>query len=326
MKQRRLSLARLLAVALLGVGLFNPAGAEREPVVDASGGEAGALPRPALNHLYVVLDAETFAALRDSPWVERALASPDAGLPHFQRPTEDSDRLFLRGRNTYLEFFAPDNRFGEPVGKVGIALGLDALADLKAVEQAWRRAYGADVRHSEVKFSRTDPPVPWYDAIQVDATSNNPHLVAWAMTYKPEFVSWISGDAGTGTRTSRIDVLAARWEEGQNLEDIAGLSLAVPRSLHDRLVEQLEYAGMQRDDSAGGTRLGGDGWYLLLRPLDSNTRGLEYIELRAGGMMEAGCTVTFGNSSIEAEDPQGMRWWFRTMGGRTLPPCRKKTP
>ncbi|WP_202843187.1 DUF5829 family protein [Luteimonas saliphila] len=182
MKRRRPSSASLLAVACLGIGLLSPTWAEREPTADASGGAAEALPRPALNHLYVVLDAETFAALRDSPWVERALARPDAGLPHFQQPTDDSDRLFLRGRNTYLEFFAPGNRFGEPVGKAGIAMGLDAAADLEALEQAWRAAYGADVRHSEVKFGRTDPLVPWYDAIQVDATSDNPRLVLWAMT------------------------------------------------------------------------------------------------------------------------------------------------
>nr|WP_238346070.1 DUF5829 family protein [Luteimonas saliphila] len=181
-KRRRPSSASLLAVACLGIGLLSPTWAEREPTADASGGAAEALPRPALNHLYVVLDAETFAALRDSPWVERALARPDAGLPHFQQPTDDSDRLFLRGRNTYLEFFAPGNRFGEPVGKAGIAMGLDAAADLEALEQAWRAAYGADVRHSEVKFGRTDPLVPWYDAIQVDATSDNPRLVLWAMT------------------------------------------------------------------------------------------------------------------------------------------------
>jgi hypothetical protein len=311
---------------LLGIGAFNPAWAEREPTVGAAGSEAAPLRPPALNHLYVVLDAETFAALRDSPWVEQVLATPDAGLPDFHKPTGDSDRLFIRGRNSYLEFFAPDNRFGEPVGKVGIALGLDAASDLKALEQAWRGAYGADVRHTEVKFSRTDPPVPWYDAVQVDATSNNTHLVVWAMTYKPGFVAWLSGDAGTDARIRRIDVLAGRWRDGQNFEDIVGLSLAVPRPLYERLVEQFRKAGMQRDDSAGTTRLDGDGWYLLIQPLESDASRLNYIELRAGGWMETGCALVLGSALIDVQHVGTMRWRFGTEGERLLPPCRQGVP
>lgn len=322
MKQRRHPFACFAAVALLAIVVFNPAWSEREPTMGASG-EAAPLRPPALNHMYVVLDAETFAALRDSPWVERVLATPDAGLPHFQRPSADSDRLFLRGRNTYLEFFAPDNRFGEPVGKVGIAMGLDASADLKALEQAWRRAYGADVRHTEVTFRRTDPPVPWYDAIQVDATSDNPHLVAWAMTYKPEFVAWLSGEAGTDARTSRSDALASRWRDGQNFVDIAGVSLVVPRPLRDRLVEQLQMGGMQRDESSGATRLDGEGWYLAFQPLDSEASRLDHIELRTAGRMEAGCALVLGESSIEVEHAGRTRWRFGARSEPLLPPCRE---
>ncbi|WP_202843189.1 hypothetical protein [Luteimonas saliphila] len=99
------------------------------------------------------------------------------------------------------------------------------------------------------------------------------------------------------------------------------MSLAVPRPLQDRIVDQLQHAGMQREDGAGRIRLSGDDWYLVLESHDSNASGLEYIELRAGGTMDAGCGFALGNSTVNIEHSVRMRWRFGAQPTQALPPC-----
>lgn len=251
---------------------------------DASEPTGGVLP-PALNHVYVVLDAATFTAIRESADLKQLLGRSDGGLPDYAPPAPDADRIFFRGRQTYLEIFGPDNRFREPVGKVGLALGYDQPARLEALEAVWRNTCGTEVRRTQVAFRRAQPPVPWYETLQCDSTAAGPHLAVWAMVYRPEFYRWQSG-AGPDAppRVARADVLAGRAAAGQGRFDITALEIRLNASLHARLVRQFEHAGFEREDGPAGTRLRGDGWELLLREA-SGAPGLVSMSLTADAML-----------------------------------------
>lgn len=114
------------------------------------------------------MDGPTFAALRDDPALAALLGRTDGGLPDYAPPRADADRIFFRGRETYLEIFAPQNRFEEPVGKVGLGLGLDASDHFDAVENPGRVHCGDRARRTPVEYRRSTPPTPWYDAVQCD--------------------------------------------------------------------------------------------------------------------------------------------------------------
>lgn len=234
---------------------------------------------PAINHLYVVLDAETYAAVRDSRALAKILGRTDGGLPDYAPPAPDADRVFFRGRTTYLEFFAPNNRFGEPVGKVGLALGHDDPQRFDALEQKWRASCGDKARRTPVEWRRSDPPVPWYDALQCDDTAAGPDLALWAMVYRPEFYRWQSGDSVDGpTRTARADILAPRRAKGQGRFDITDVTIALADPLYTKLIAQLEQAGFAREDAATGTFLRGNGWTMQLRRVTTGP-GLVSIQL-----------------------------------------------
>jgi hypothetical protein len=231
---------------------------------------AGAMHPAALNHVYVVLDQATFSAIRKSPELSALLGRSDGGLPDYAPPPPDADRIFFRGRHTYLEIFAPDNRFREPVDKVGLALGYDQTARFETLEQAWRTACGNETRRTRVAFRRTSPPVPWYDALQCDSSATGPHFAMWAMVYLPGFHRWQSGAAADAPpRIARADVLAGRIAAGQGRFDITALEINVRAPLHATLVKQLESAGFEREAAPAGTRLRGDGFGLLLREADT---------------------------------------------------------
>lgn len=226
-----------------------------------SGEKVAAREAPSLNHVYIVLDRATFSAIRKNRELARLLGRTDGGLPDHAPPPPDADRIFFRGRHTYLELFAPDNRFREPVGKVGIALGHDQVERFEGLAAKWKDACGPRFRRTPVTYSRRQPAVPWYDAIQCDDTASGPQLALWAMVYRPDFQRWQSGgDDSTPARIARADILALRRGQGQGRFDITALSLKVSPALYLQLARQLETAGMARN----GAQFSGEGWTLTL--------------------------------------------------------------
>lgn len=217
---------------------------------------------PSLNHVYIVVDQATFDAIRDSRELATLLGRADGGLPDYAPPPPDSDRIFFRGRTTYLELFAPQNRFGEPVGKVGLALGHDQPRQFEALAAAWKATCGSAFRRTPVTYSRHQPPVPWYDSIQCDGTAGGPNLAVWAMVYRPDFYRWQSGEGeDAAPRTSRADIQQPRIAAGQGRFDIEELTIGVGAASYPALVAQLEAAGFTRK----GSVFTGAGWRLKVR-------------------------------------------------------------
>ncbi|WP_140418502.1 DUF5829 family protein [Sphingomonas mucosissima] len=270
----------------------------------------GAMRSPALNHLYVVLDKETFAAIRDNRELAILLGRTDGGLPDYAPPKPDADRVFLRGRSTYLELFAPTNRFNEPVGKVGVALGHDEPVPFEALAKTWQGTCGTQMRRSRAEWTQAQPPVPWYDAVQCDDTAEGPNVAVWAMVYRPEFYRWQSQAApNSPPRTARADVLEARLTAGQGRFDVTRVAIDVEPLLHAKLVAQLEKTGFSREDTAAGTRLLGQGWELLLRETNG-APGLVSIDLATDRPLRG--EVSLGTARMVPRSAAGARLYFRT--------------
>lgn len=265
----------VIALALLAVGGFPTLSAfhanSRDDENSRGGSAVASQSTPSLNHVYIVLDQSTFDAIRDSRTLARLFGRADAGLPDYALPPPEADRIFFRGRRTYLELFAPNNRFEEPVGKVGLALGHDHAKDFEELATKWKDACGSRFRRTSIEYRRQRPPVPWYEAIQCDDTASGPHLAVWSMVYRPEFHEWQSGGIGSSSqRIARAEILAPRRADGQGRFDITGLSLKVSATTYPNLSRQLEQAGMVRD----GDQFLGDGWKIKLE-VDETPRFVE---------------------------------------------------
>jgi hypothetical protein len=289
-----------LALTSLAVLCALPAAHTAAQSQNVRAADAPGAPAPALNHVYVVLDAATFAAVRDSTELAALLGRTDAGLPDYDPPAPDADRVFFRGRETYLEFFAPDNRFGEPVGKVGLALGNDDPDDLDALERTWRETCPTGARRTPVEYRRAQPPVPWYDAMQCDETAGGDHLALWAMAYRPQFHRWQSGLTGEA-QTSRARILAPRAEHGQGRFDIVRVHLQVDPDTSRALVRQLEDVGFAKQVSPSGILLQGDDWELSLRVSDETPRLLA-IDLATDSPPPE--RLTLGSGALQRSGPR----------------------
>ena len=266
-----------------------------------------------LNHVYVVLDEETFAAVRDSEWMKTQFASVDTGLPTFAPPQADSQRLYIRGKTTYVELLGPRNPFNEPVGKVGLALGVDTLPLLDAVEAAWSVSLGTAADRYNVEWKKATPARPWYEVVQHRSTSANQDLVVWASAYRPEFLPWLYPQRpAQDNRGSRADFLAPLFQPERLFQDVTALTIAVPEELRQQIARQLQAVGYRRTERGERLELHAAGWTLTLLASSTHRRGL--LAMTVATHREGGADMDLGPRSAIQFDSDSADWRFTFEG------------
>lgn len=302
--ERPATTARSLLLGLLWMVACTVCGAQELPdQADSLEDQVG------LNHFYVVLDEETFAAVRDSEWLKTQFASVDTGLPKFSPPQADSQRLYIRGKTTYVELLGPRNPFNERIGKIGLALGVDALPLLDAVRDAWSASLGTTADRYNVEWKKSTPARPWYEVIQHRSTSDNPDLVLWASAYRPEFLAWLYPHrSAPDNRGSRPDFLAPLFRPERLFQDVTALTIAVPEELRQQIARQLQAVGYRRAEQGERLELHAAGWTLTL--LASNARRQGLLSMTVATNREGGADVVLGPGSKIEFGPRSALWRF----------------
>jgi hypothetical protein len=195
------------------------------------------LPPVPLNHLYVVLDAETYAALRASRFLLEEFAAVDAGLPDFGSIDPGTDVLYVRGAETYLELMGPQNHFGEPVGQLGLGFGVDAPGSLPQVFASLRAA-GLRPYFSRDHVDFAGPvPIPWKHTTGPRAPLAD-GVAVWASEYEPGFARWLDPSADPRA-VARRDFLRPRFRVDRLLADVVGIRLGVDPTARESITEGL---------------------------------------------------------------------------------------
>ena len=210
------------------------------PVHAADSAERG--PAVFLNHFYVVVDSPTYAAARASTFLTRRFA------PFEARTTVRNDQtytgIYWYGRRTYFELFEPGAQ--GPVGASGLALGVEDEDASTAVRQAWAEALGTADGGPVTRKTGTDE-VPWFE---MSYAGEIPGLRVFLMEYHRDFLArWYAGltPARSITRADVLDRYVAKiGQSGRRqsalLEDVVGLTIALPAAERERLVKQLRAA------------------------------------------------------------------------------------
>ncbi|WNG46983.1 hypothetical protein F0U60_24775 [Archangium minus] len=235
-----------------------------------------AAPRVLLNHVYVVLDAEHFEALRGSEFFLREFAEVDAGLPAF-RPIQATDqRLYVRGQDTYLELLGPENPFKEPVGKVGVGLSVEQEGELKRLVPHLKRTLGERIGESKAQWTfEGRGQVPWYDAIHGETSERDASLALWVSEYHAGFFQALYPERPWDAHdVSRRAFMGPRFKPERLLRDITGLTLELSPERAAILTRELVAMGYRQTSAPGDVlTLEGGGVRWSLRE-SSRPRGL----------------------------------------------------
>lgn len=241
-----------------------------------------------LNHFYVVLDHETYAAIEANPFLRKEFASFE------KRTTVRRDStytgLYFYGTNTYFEFFDASTE-KRAVGESGIAFGVDASGAMPKVPGA---SAGEITRQWDGKQ------VPWFQRLS-PAERVAPGIDTWVMEYLPDFLKQWRPELEVGQGVSRAEVLK-RYKRAlasnpplPMLEDVTGLTIALETSEKERFLAW---------NSAIRTRFA-----LTFEPVKDGARGIRRVEFRLRRPPPASTLMMFGLHSTLTLRPDGTATW-----------------
>ena len=221
-----------------------------------------------LNHLYRVVDRETFAAARDSAWLREHFAPSE--LRTTTRPDWTYTGLYFYGVSTYLELFE-DGAQG-PDGNSGLAFGLETPAATAAIADIWRQALGDAEARLVVRPPTTDvdgaavvdgpQSAPWFHiAHAVPDRRDRLHL--WSMEYHADFLSAWHGALTESRGITRGEVLEryARIIGGPAdplFGDVTAVTMALSPGERGFLMRHLDAFEHRLGDLTGGQLPGAD--------------------------------------------------------------------
>jgi hypothetical protein len=265
----------LLAASLAGLGdLAGLAAAPQEKT----------MPPVYLNHVYRVLDKETFEAADRSEYLRTEFAQFE------RRTTKSGDDswtgLYYYGETTYFEFLAADPARNRPLGQSGVALGVEESGASGAVRKALDGLGMGPVRTIDRPRETAGKMVPWFKMTGFEP--KDPILVSWVMEYSPAFLKeWHPelrpGLSGVSRRAvlERYHAKAALAAPPKDplLKNVTAIRLELSPEKVEAFGRELAALGYRRAAKARGASWSGPDVRIDLVPAAGEARGIVSIEM-----------------------------------------------
>lgn len=241
--------------------------------------------RPApvyLNHVFAVVDRETYDAIAASKFLREEFAVTE------QRTTKRADisytGQYFYGMRTYFEFLPPESAAGLVAGNSGVGLGIEAAGGLDAFGKQLEQR-GLSSQQAPVTRELAGEQLPWFRMLGIDMPTASFSL--FAMEYQPQFLErWHADDAARPPLLARSAVLQryatvlkrAALREGSLFKDIREVRLALDRAQREPLLAICAAAGYEIEKGADSWTVFGPQFRVLLRDSTGST-GVTAIEL-----------------------------------------------
>lgn len=276
------------------------------------GAAVAPIPTVFLNHFFVVISPQSYAAILADPYLTTTFA------PFEKRTTARNDQTYTGaywyGRKTYFEVFEPPSQ--GPLGTSGVAFSVDGVGESAAVKAAWTGSLGAAETSPVTRRTETAEPV-WFHTTAARGFGSGLRL--WLMEYHKDFLaSWypeLTPARGT-TRAEALDRYVAKIgrtadRETAVLRDVTRLTLALDDASRDRLRSHVLPVGWSASASSGDAAVvftGPEGIVLEVVKATEARRGIIEARFSVQGTPRAH-TATLGQVRLEVE-PKSARMRF----------------
>jgi hypothetical protein len=278
-----------------------------------------ALPSPttSLNHFYAVVDDTTAAAIKTSAFL-REFANVSINTVTANGGETWTGR-YLRGRQTYAEFFASsDLSAPEPtmVGAVGIAVGGDVPGVFAAAENRLREmAVPAATTVRTRRFG--DREVDWFRQVEMAWPHENPAdraLSIYAMEYIAAYFD--EPEARKEPAESPDDAISRErylddLYRGHAMRDITALEAAVTRDDFSRMEPLLRAAAFDLSRSDDRVEARGADVTLSFRFVRRESIGLRRVDFVLNAPVRTARSEPIGHSTLTVGPGARARWTFR---------------
>ena len=207
-------------------------------------------PEVKFNHLYVVLSQADFESLRSSDFLLNQFTASDQGFPKFLPVDDQCQSIYLRGQDTYIELFGPENKFGEPVGKIGVGWTVEKVGELDVLQGLLTKdspdSFTRVLNHWD--FDREGAAVNWYHSLFRNQPSTC-DAVWWFSETHVDFIPALYPDTSAdGDCISRRDFLKSRYDATRILKNFTNLTIHLPPEAARSLRSDLDRVGWRNEE------------------------------------------------------------------------------
>lgn len=236
-----------------------------------------------LNHVYAVVDRETYAALAASKFLREEFGVSE------ERATKRADisysGLYFYGRRTYFEFLPPEAGAGLAEGNCGLAFGVEGEGELLEIAARLEKQ-GIQSQHGPITRELGGEQLPWFKILGVQMPPSP--LNVFGMEYEDQFLKrWHHELAPRDGGQKRADVLAryaaalkrSDFHRTAPFADVTGIEFALDPAQTQSLTTLFTVAGNASEvRGPAGYRIHGPQFSLLIQPSDS-PGGVKAIEV-----------------------------------------------
>lgn len=207
-------------------------------------------PEVKFNHLYVVLSQSEFEAVRSSKFLLNQFAASDQGFPKFLPVDEQTQSIYLRGRDTYIELFGPDNKFGEPVGKVGVGWSVEKVGELDIVQDLLAKDPMVSFTRvlNQWDFDQEGPAVNWYHSLFRNHPSTSDAVWWFSETHVDFMPALYPRKSADRELILRRDFLESRYDATRILKNVTNLAIHLPPDVARSLRSDLDQVGWRSEE------------------------------------------------------------------------------
>lgn len=192
-----------------------------------------------LNHIYLVVDRETYESIKSSDLIA------SLAFTYEQKNSADNEGwwegFYLRGKNTYIEFFYPQERYPK-LYTFGIGMGVDRQGALDEVSERLKKDHPATQKGH---FSRNGN--PWFEYVAVNDSYFFERNSYWIMEYASAYFSENSKDV------SRAHYNEGKYDPEKPFLNVEGLSIALPSEPREVLSSYLISSGLSGHENVYST-------------------------------------------------------------------------
>ena len=279
-------------------------------VIHAQGQERPAALTPVfLDHVYIVLDGQTYKDIVRSEFMRTRFAS-------FSEKTTilDSQSLsaaYIGGEHTYIEIFEADRDPKFTLGMAGIGFSIE---DVGGTELILRRLNAkfmgkAKTELSTVRIDNKD--VPIFYATYVEYPDKKPMLATWVMErhrdyLKSRFPDIKPEDGGI----TRKQGMARSFKSERYFRDIHEVTIALDDGQASRLINELEAFGYAIRESGKKKICRGPGVTFIVTPLTAPLGGITKLKISLMRKKQGQKAYKFGARSVLTFKGETASWVF----------------
>ena len=220
-----------------------------------------ATPSVHLNHVYLTLDAETFAAINESSFMRDRFCLFGHSIPE-PSASNAVPTTYLIGQNTCLELLAAANTRAETEGNAGVCFSTRQAGDIDIVYDNLCTALGPDIQNGYVTFNTGARRIPWLRYVSSHRVKQTPPLLTWVVEYDAKFhkaVGFSSGRHLAKLRQTDLPTPPQKQYPQKLLRNIESVTLAVTQPEFNHLSTELAAFGYVRKEQKGLTVFSGPG-------------------------------------------------------------------